>query len=69
MWFRRLMATLLFTREQGGHRVTVTCPSCGHRNTLERKFSQPEPIRLICHECEAPLLSTLPAEPFAAVPW
>jgi RNase P subunit RPR2 len=43
-------------------RATVHCEECGERMRLERIILEPERLRLICHQCEAPLKVEITAE-------
>lgn len=41
------------------YNITVTCEECGRRHRLERPRWRDEDIWIVCHDCEAPILSRL----------
>jgi hypothetical protein len=50
------------TPNGNGKAVGVTCerPECRFRHTLERKFTEPAVIHIVCHGCEAILRTEFP---------
>jgi hypothetical protein len=42
--------------------VHITCPTCGRRNSLERRLREPETVDIICHGCEALATAHYPGE-------
>jgi RNase P subunit RPR2 len=37
--------------------IVITCERCGRRHRLERRRTEPEAIRLVCHGCEMSLIA------------
>ena len=49
-------------------RVQVRCMHCNLVQELEREFSAPGEVRLICHQCEAQIEFRLSAADLAKAP-
>jgi RNase P subunit RPR2 len=42
-------------------RLTITCEECGFKHKVARSIDTPQVVRIICHDCEAPLGASVTA--------